>query len=105
DVGHPLRAPSQSRGARTGGAMGGRDTMGMGPPRCAARRTRGGAMFQRIATAWLRWLGGAPAFQVYGKARRERDWRVVDVFATHRRDLDSRWPAYLWRGTSIAWTS
>jgi hypothetical protein len=62
-------------------------------------------MFQSLATGWLRWIGGRPAFRVYGKARRERDWRVLDVFASRRRNLDSRWPAFLWRGTSIAWTS
>ena len=27
--------------------------------------------------------------------------RVVGVYATHRRDADSRWPAGLWRGTCI----
>jgi hypothetical protein len=50
-------------------------------------------------------LGGVPAFQVYGKARRETAWRVIDVQATSRRDLDSRWPAPFWPGTCITWSS
>lgn len=53
-------------------------------------------------THWLRWLGGEPCFRVHGKARPEADWRVIDVYATPRRDFDSRWP--LWRGTCITWT-
>jgi hypothetical protein len=61
-------------------------------------------MFNRLATAWFR-AWGPPAFRVYGKARRERDWRVLDVFATTRRSADSRWPPWLWRGTCIAWTA
>jgi hypothetical protein len=59
-------------------------------------------MFNSLASAWFRWIGGRPCFRVYGKARRETAWRVLDVFATHRRDGDSRWP--LWRGTCITWT-
>jgi hypothetical protein len=51
---------------------------------------------------WLCWLGGEPCFRVYGKARSETDWRTIDVFATSRRDLTSRWP--LWSGTCITWT-
>src|SRR5262245_39715246 len=57
----------------------------------------------RILTHCLRRLGGRPAFRVYGKTRRETAWRVVDVFATHRRDRDSCWP--LWRGCCITWTA
>jgi hypothetical protein len=53
-------------------------------------------------TSWLRRIGGEPCFRIHGKARPEADWRVIDVFATHRRDADSRWP--LWRGTCITWT-
>jgi hypothetical protein len=62
-------------------------------------------MFDSLATAWLRRLGGRPCFRIWGKARREKDWRTIDVFATHRRNADSRWPRYLWRGTCITWTS
>jgi hypothetical protein len=62
-------------------------------------------MFQHLVTACLRWWGGAPAFRVYAKVRREKEWRVVDVYATHRRDLDSSWPAFLFRGTCITWTT
>ncbi len=54
---------------------------------------------------WFRWLGGAPCFRVYGKTRRETSWRVVEVFATHRRDADSRWIRPFWRGTCITWSS
>jgi hypothetical protein len=61
-------------------------------------------MFNRLATACFRALA-APCFQVYGKARGEPGWRLVGVYATHRRDGDSRWPALLWRGTCITWTA
>lgn len=53
-------------------------------------------------THWLRRIGGEPCFRIWGKARTESDWRVIDVFATHRRNRDARWP--LWRGTCITWT-
>jgi hypothetical protein len=62
-------------------------------------------MFHQLVTAWLRWCGGTPAFRVYGKARRETEWRVLDVYATHRRDLDSPWTAFFFRGTCITWTT
>jgi hypothetical protein len=55
-----------------------------------------------LLSGWLRWLGGEPCFRVFGKARQEADWRLIDVFATARRDLASRWP--LWSGTCITWT-
>jgi hypothetical protein len=54
-------------------------------------------------SAWLHAIGGVPCFRVYGKARAERAWRVVSVFATGRRDATSRWP--LWRNTCVTWTS
>jgi hypothetical protein len=54
-------------------------------------------------SAWLHYLGGRPCFRIYGKGRREARWRVVSVYATHRRDADSCWP--LCRGTCITWTS
>ena len=56
-----------------------------------------------LLTSWLRWLGGTPCFRIYGKARPEADWRLIDIYARHRRDTDSRWP--LWRGTCITWTA
>jgi len=62
-------------------------------------------MFNELATAWFRWLGGAPAFRIHGKARQEKRWRVIDVFASHRRDQSSRWPSRFFRGTCITWTS
>lgn len=55
-----------------------------------------------LLTSWLRVLGREPCFRVYGKARAEREWRVIEVFATHRRDLASSWP--LWAGTCTTWT-
>lgn len=62
-------------------------------------------MFNRLATTILRGLGGPPCFQIHGKARGESAWRIVGVHATHRRDGDSRWPRYLFRGTCITWTA
>ena len=61
-------------------------------------------MFDRLATSWFRSLG-KPCLRVYGKAQSERDWRIVEIHATHRRDLDSTWPAFLFRGACITWTS
>ncbi len=57
----------------------------------------------RILTHCIRRLSAAPAFRIYGKTRREAEWRALDVFATHRRDADSRWP--LWRNHCITWTA
>lgn len=59
-------------------------------------------MFQYCLSRWLRWIGGEPCYSIYGKVRCEPEWRVIDVFATPRRSLDSRWP--LWRNTCITWT-
>jgi hypothetical protein len=61
-------------------------------------------MLNELLTWSFRRLGGAPCFRIHGKARRESAWRVIDVFATHRRDADSRWPSPFWRGTCITWT-
>ncbi|MFO0928663.1 MAG: hypothetical protein U0736_16845 [Gemmataceae bacterium] len=61
-------------------------------------------MFNPIATACLRRLG-RPCFRIHGKARHEPTWRVIEVHATARRNLDSRWPAPLFRGTCITWTA
>jgi hypothetical protein len=62
-------------------------------------------MFNRALSGCLRWLGGPPCLQVYGKARWELTWRIVGLHATHRRDRDSTWPAWGWRGTCTTWTS
>ncbi len=62
-------------------------------------------MFNRLATTIFHGLGGPPCFQIHGKARGETQWRVVGVYATHRRDADSRWPRSLFRGTCITWTA
>lgn len=59
-------------------------------------------MLNTLLTHWLRHIGGTPCFRIHGRARSEADWRVIDVFATHRRNLESRWP--LWAGTCITWT-
>ncbi len=60
-------------------------------------------MVDPLLSRWLRWLGGTPCFRIHGKSKQETDWRLIDVYATARRDFDSRWP--LWRGTCITWTS
>ncbi|HWG43020.1 MAG TPA: hypothetical protein VN688_09555 [Gemmataceae bacterium] len=62
-------------------------------------------MFNRLATSALHRLGGPPAFQIYGKSRIESSWRIIGVHATHRRDMDSRWPRFMFRGTCITWTA
>ncbi len=62
-------------------------------------------MFNRVATSVLRRLAGPPCFQIYGKARCESAWRIIGVHATHRRNSDSRWPRFLFRGTCITWTA
>src|SRR5262245_25144319 len=59
-------------------------------------------MFDATLSALLRRLGGTPCFRIYGKGAPERDWRVIDVFATPRRNVDSRWA--LCRGTCTTWT-
>jgi len=41
--------------------------------------------------------------RIYGKARDESQWRVIDVYATSRRDAASHFP--LWRASCIAWTA
>jgi hypothetical protein len=61
-------------------------------------------MFNPTATLLFRLLG-RPAFRVYGKGRREKDWREVTVYATHRRDQDSPWPRRLFAGTCITWAA
>jgi hypothetical protein len=50
---------------------------------------------------YLHFFGRRPCMQIYGKGRCERDWRVVDVFATAVYDLESRWP--LCAGTCVTW--
>ncbi len=60
-------------------------------------------MLNNLLSDWLHWWGGTPCFRIYGKARRERAWRIISVYATHRRNADSRWP--LWRGTCVTWTA
>jgi hypothetical protein len=60
-------------------------------------------MVNQVLSWWLRKLGGRPCFQIYGKSKREIEWRTIHVFATHRRNGDSAWP--LWRGTCITWTN
>jgi hypothetical protein len=59
-------------------------------------------MWNAVLTRWLQWLGGNPCFRIYGKARVEASWRVIDVYATDRRNAEGRLP--LWRGTCTTWT-
>lgn len=59
-------------------------------------------MVNAVLSYCLRRLGGTPCFRIHGKAKVEADWRIIDVFATQRRNLESRWP--FWRGTCITWT-
>src|SRR5688572_23068211 len=61
-------------------------------------------MFNPLATGLFR-LTGRPCFRIYGRGRREKSWRVIDVYATPRRNMDSRWPAFLFRGTCITWAA
>ena len=60
-------------------------------------------MLNEIVTSVIRSCSGRPCFRIYGRASYEPDWRVIDIFATHRRDYSSRWP--LWRAACITWTS
>jgi hypothetical protein len=60
-------------------------------------------MFHRLFSTWLRYLAGKPCFRIYGKAKPEHDWRIIDVVATHRRNYSSRLP--FWGGTCITWTN
>lgn len=60
--------------------------------------------FNPLTNALLR-LTSRRAFQVYGRSRREKDWRVIDVFATRMRDHDSRWPGTFYRGVCITYAS
>lgn len=60
-------------------------------------------MLNEIVTALIRAASGRPCFRIHGRAAGEVDWRTIDIFATHRRDFESRWP--LWRGACITWTS
>lgn len=60
-------------------------------------------MLNELWTDWLRWWGGDPCIRIYGKARPEPKWRIIDIYATPRRNLGSNWP--LWDGTCITWSS
>jgi hypothetical protein len=60
-------------------------------------------MLNDLVTAWCRRLGNTPCFRIHGKGRAERDWRVIDVYATGRRDSVSRLP--LWSGTCTTWSN
>jgi hypothetical protein len=60
-------------------------------------------MLNELWGDWLRWRGGEPCFRIYGKARAESSWRIIDVYATARRNLGSGWP--LWDGTCVTWSA
>lgn len=53
----------------------------------------------QFVTTIIRRLSQQPAFRIYGKANYETRWHIIDVFATDRRNTDSRWP--FWRGHCI----
>jgi hypothetical protein len=59
-------------------------------------------MLNELWSDWLRTLS-RPAFRIYGKARPETDWRVIDIYATSRRNLGSGWP--LWDGACVTWSA
>ncbi len=59
-------------------------------------------MLNELWTEWLRQWGGDSCFRIYGKARPESAWRIVDIYATSRRNLGSGWP--LWDGTCVTWS-
>ncbi|MCS6852695.1 MAG: hypothetical protein NZ700_16180 [Gemmataceae bacterium] len=60
-------------------------------------------MLDHLWTWCFRHLGGTPAFRIWGKGRREAAWRQIDVFASARHNLESRWP--LWAGSCVTWTA
>ena len=60
-------------------------------------------MFDAALSSLLKRIGARPCLRVYGKARHESDWRVIDVAASPRRNFRSRWP--LMRGACITLTS
>jgi len=60
-------------------------------------------MIDQLVSWWLRRLGGQACFQIYGKSRREADWRIIYIYANRRRNSESRWP--LWGGTCTTWAS
>jgi hypothetical protein len=49
----------------------------------------------------LHWLGGTPCFRVYARGRREQSWRIVAVYASQRRNVESRFPVL--RGALTTW--
>jgi hypothetical protein len=60
-------------------------------------------VLNEIASKLIRACSARPCFRIYGRASFESDWRVIDILATHRRDLGANWP--FWAGTCITWTS
>jgi len=60
-------------------------------------------MLPELLDPLLHWFGGNPCFRVYGKGRRESEWRVVSVYASHRRDVFSGMP--LWSGACTTWAA
>jgi hypothetical protein len=53
--------------------------------------------------SWLDWIGVARAFRVYGKGKAERNWRVIDIVASPRRNMCGGWPIIA--GTCITWSA
>ena len=61
------------------------------------------AVLHETVSNVYRSLFGPPCFQVYGKGRFKRDWHIVDVYTSRRRDCGSGWPFF--SGTCITWTA
>jgi hypothetical protein len=60
-------------------------------------------MIDEWLTDYLRWIGGRPTLRIRGKVRCERAWRIIDVYASARRNRDSCWP--LLRASCVTFTS
>jgi hypothetical protein len=50
-----------------------------------------------------RLLRNPPAFRIYGKGKGESSWRVIEVYASGRRNFHNGWPLIC--GTCITWSS
>ncbi len=60
-------------------------------------------MFAEIIDECLNFWHGKPCMEIYGKARREKAWRLIRLFATQHHDLGSRLPFFA--GTCVTWTA
>lgn len=60
-------------------------------------------MIDTIVSECFACFGGQPCCEIYGKSRREADWRRIRVYASQRHDMTSRWP--LVSGSCVTWSS